>query len=92
MASAKGTWDAAKEGLCNFQSSLPSDVSKQVCIIALGVLAGIYLQIAKDRYVAGNSALEEHRSHIASILRDCRKLELEVQAEWIDYVLGLCIS
>ena len=92
LASAKGTWDAAKEGLCNFQSSLPSDVSKQVCIIALGVLAGIYLQIAKDRYVAGNSALEEHRSHIASILRDCRKLELEVQAKWIDYVLGLCIS
>ena len=92
LASAKGTWDAAKERLCNLQSSLPNDVSKQVCVIALEVLAGIHLQMAKDRHVAGNSALEEHRSYIASILRDCRKLEFEVQSEWIDYVLGLCIS
>lgn len=92
LVSAKSTWDAARERLCNSQNSLPTDVGKQVCAIALEVLAGIYLQMAKDRYVAGNSALEEHRSHIASILRDCRKLELGVQSEWIDYVIGLCIS
>jgi hypothetical protein len=92
LASAKGTWDAAKERLCNLRGSLPNDVSKQVCAIAFEVLAGIHLQMAKDRYVAGNSALEEHRSYIASILRDCRKQEFEVQSEWIDYVLGLCIS
>lgn len=87
-------WDRAKTRLCDSKDSLPADVGKRVCLLALGVLAERQLEMAKDKFTMESSSqsslLDYHRSNIAVILRDCRKMEVEVHPKWLDYLLNLC--
>jgi ankyrin repeat protein len=77
---------------------LPTDVAKEVSTTALRVQASRFLRSAKSGFesVKASKGLphrdtQVHVSHIVAILRDCRRLEIEVDASWYHFLLELFV-
>jgi ankyrin repeat protein len=83
-------WERAKVRLGDAQDSLPANVRKMIHTIALGVLAERYLKVAKIKFTAEYSNLDEHRRYITAILREYRQMNIKADPTWIDYLLDLC--
>jgi hypothetical protein len=85
----KMDWSSAKAWLCGPQSALPADLSKQICSIAVCVLAEKHLELSKDDVNSDSATLDERRLYVASILRTCRQFEAVMDRKWFDYLLDL---
>jgi ankyrin repeat protein len=82
-------WTQAKNFLEQGYSCLPQDASK-VKSSAFKILAETYVEMTKTMFQGEDLMMEKRRCQVATILRDCRKIEVAIEPKLLDYLLDLC--
>lgn len=80
-------WESVKQTLSRLRPCLPSDVETAVYSIAVGTLVDHLLEAAKDLA----QSMENPRAYVVTILRDIRRLKLDVNSRWFDFLFDLCL-
>lgn len=83
-------WADAKAHLRGSSVNIPEDVAQKLRDSAFKALAGKHVDLAKTKFQGESDAKEKRRSLVATILRECRLQNFEIDSNWMDYLLTLC--